>query len=233
MNDPALVRGFERLDDLLRDRQRLGDRHGPLRDPIGKRRPLDELHDQRAAFLDPIEMRDVRVIQRGQNFGFALKARQALGVRGQGGGEHLDRHLALQRHVGGAVDLAHAAGANLGGYLIGTDTGTRAERQAAILSRRVNFQPYQESAMTQPRNRPLSIRQKIAVTHSAIAWLAFEDFATQESHLEMSLGRFWLRRLRICLGNHSTIWEWAANSSSHVARCKNGGRARLVVANKS
>ena len=39
MDDALLVRGFERLGDLPRDRQRLGERKRALRDAIGERRP--------------------------------------------------------------------------------------------------------------------------------------------------------------------------------------------------
>ena len=44
MNDPLRVRGFERFGNLLRDRQRLFDRNRPLREAIGERRSLDQLH---------------------------------------------------------------------------------------------------------------------------------------------------------------------------------------------
>ena len=47
MDDALLVRRFERLGDLLRDRQRLVERNRPLRDAVGQRRPLDQLHHQR------------------------------------------------------------------------------------------------------------------------------------------------------------------------------------------
>ena len=47
MDDPLLVRRFERLGDLLRDRQRFVERHRALRDPIGERRTLDQLQHQR------------------------------------------------------------------------------------------------------------------------------------------------------------------------------------------
>ena len=40
VNDALLVRRFERLGDLLRDRQRLVDRNRPLCDSIGQRRAL-------------------------------------------------------------------------------------------------------------------------------------------------------------------------------------------------
>ena len=47
MHDPLLMRGFERLGDLPRDGQRFIDRNRALRDSVGERRPLDQLHHQR------------------------------------------------------------------------------------------------------------------------------------------------------------------------------------------
>ena len=46
MDDPFLVRGFERLGDLARDRERLLDRHRPRAQPLGERLALDQLHDE-------------------------------------------------------------------------------------------------------------------------------------------------------------------------------------------
>ena len=47
---PLLVRRFERVGDLPRDRQRLVDRQSrPRAMPLGERRPLDQFHHQRAA----------------------------------------------------------------------------------------------------------------------------------------------------------------------------------------
>ena len=49
MDDALLVRGFERLRDLPRDRQRFVERKSsPSRDPIGERLALDQLQDERA-----------------------------------------------------------------------------------------------------------------------------------------------------------------------------------------
>ena len=47
VDDALLVRRFERLGDLFRDRQRFIEWNWPLRDPIGERRPLDQLQDER------------------------------------------------------------------------------------------------------------------------------------------------------------------------------------------
>jgi len=47
MNDAAFMSGVERLRDLSRDRKRFVERHRFACDPIGERRPLDELQHQR------------------------------------------------------------------------------------------------------------------------------------------------------------------------------------------
>ena len=49
MDDALLVRRFERLGDLPRDRQRLVERNRPARDAVGERRPFDQLQDERRA----------------------------------------------------------------------------------------------------------------------------------------------------------------------------------------
>jgi hypothetical protein len=57
------------------------------------------------------------MIQRGQDLGFALEAGEALGVGGHGLRQNLDRHLAAELRVFGAIDLPHAAFTKLGGDL--------------------------------------------------------------------------------------------------------------------
>ena len=48
MDDALLVRGFERLDDLLRDRQRLVDRDThPSQSVLRQVVALDQFHDER------------------------------------------------------------------------------------------------------------------------------------------------------------------------------------------
>ena len=47
MDDPLLVRRFERVGDLPGDRQRFVERERAACDPVGERRPLDQLEDQR------------------------------------------------------------------------------------------------------------------------------------------------------------------------------------------
>ena len=48
MDDPLLVRRFERLGDLLRDRQRLVERDRAARDALRQVVALDQFHHERA-----------------------------------------------------------------------------------------------------------------------------------------------------------------------------------------
>ena len=48
MNDALLVRGFERIGGLLRNRDRFIERDRAAGDSIGQRGPLDQLQDERA-----------------------------------------------------------------------------------------------------------------------------------------------------------------------------------------
>ena len=83
---PSLVRRFERFGDLPRDRQRLVERHRAARDPLGEVFALDQLHHERVdavRVLQPVDGRDVRMIQGGEDFGFALEARQPVGIARQ------------------------------------------------------------------------------------------------------------------------------------------------------
>ena len=101
MDDPVLVRGFERLRDLSRDRQRLVERDRSLRDAIGERWSLDELEDERVPgpakagpygivgatfrwpFFESVDRGDVRMIQRREHLRFAPEAREPVGIEGE------------------------------------------------------------------------------------------------------------------------------------------------------
>jgi len=61
------------------------------------------------------------MVERGQHFRFALEAREAAWVRRYGRGQDLDRDLALEIRVGGAIDLPHAAHADLGSDFVGAE----------------------------------------------------------------------------------------------------------------
>lgn len=50
--------------------------------------------------------------------GLTLESGQALGVLGEAVGKYLDRHITPQLGVGRAIDLAHSARTEEGGYLV-------------------------------------------------------------------------------------------------------------------
>ncbi len=112
MHDPALVRGLEALGDRLEHRHRLAPRQRPARDAFGQRLARHQLHDQeagRALTLEAMERRDVGVVEGGEDSSFALEPRQPLGIVRQLRGQDLDRDLAPEPRVAGAVHLAHPA----------------------------------------------------------------------------------------------------------------------------
>jgi hypothetical protein len=68
------------------------------------------------------------MVQRGQDLGFAMEAREAIGIRGDGCRQQLDGDLPFQPRVGGAIDLAHAALAEQGGHFVRTQASARRDR---------------------------------------------------------------------------------------------------------
>jgi len=70
---------------------------------------------------DVVNDGDVGVVERRGCFGLLLEARQALGLRGELGGQHLDRDLAPEACVLREVHRAHAAGAEGFEDLVGTE----------------------------------------------------------------------------------------------------------------
>ncbi len=66
-------------------------------------------------------MGDVRVVEGGQELGLALEAGEALGILRQLCREDLDRDLAAELRVSGAVHLAHPSGAEGGDDLVGAE----------------------------------------------------------------------------------------------------------------
>jgi hypothetical protein len=65
------------------------------------------------------------MIQRGEHFGFTLQTSESLDVSGQRVGQDLDRDDTLQVGVYGAIDLAHAAGANPAADFIYAESSAR------------------------------------------------------------------------------------------------------------
>jgi hypothetical protein len=65
------------------------------------------------------------MVQRREQFGLALEAREPILLAGQRLGQRLDRDLAPELGVGRPIDLAHTAAAELGGDLESAEPGAR------------------------------------------------------------------------------------------------------------
>jgi hypothetical protein len=118
VDDPFLVRRLERFGDLPRDRQSLAHRQRAAPQALGEVLALHELEDEERralGLLDAVDGGDARVVERGEQLRLAPEAGEALRVAGHLGREHLDRHVARELRVGGAVDLAHPTRADRGG----------------------------------------------------------------------------------------------------------------------
>ena len=81
--------------------------------------------------LDRVDRRDVRVVQGRERLRFALKSCEAVGIGGEGIRQHLDRDLAAEARVGGAVDRTHAAFTDLGGDFEDAEARAGSESQTA------------------------------------------------------------------------------------------------------
>jgi hypothetical protein len=83
---------------------------------------LDQLHDEHvngrpvgeSHGLEAVEVGDVGMVEGGEEPGLAMEAGESLGVGCEGLGQKLDRDIAPEPRIGGAVHLAHAAGAEGG-----------------------------------------------------------------------------------------------------------------------
>jgi hypothetical protein len=116
MNDPLGVRGFEGTRDLQREGHGLFDRNRTAPDAVLEGLSLHQLEDEEllsVVLIEPVDGRDVLMIERGQDLRLALESRHAFGVTSKGLGEDLERHLPPELGVLGAVDLAHTAFAEL------------------------------------------------------------------------------------------------------------------------
>ena len=83
MDDALLVRGFERLGDLRRDRPDVGQRQRSLRDPIGKCRARHKLEHERmhsSAVFEAVDVADVRMIERREHLRFTAEAGEAVRI---------------------------------------------------------------------------------------------------------------------------------------------------------
>ena len=127
MNDPLLMRRFEGICDLSRDRQRLDERDRPARDPLREILAVDELEHERgnaARLFEPVDVGDVRMIERRQHLRFAAEPRETIRIIGNGWQQHLDRDVAIQLGIARAKYFAHSTRAERRDDVVGSETGS-------------------------------------------------------------------------------------------------------------
>ena len=121
MDDVLVVSRFERPADLQGDPDRPIQRQRGTLDERLQVLTLDQLEHQELAalvLLQAVDRRDAGIVQRREKMRLALEARQSNRVTRDGFGQDLDRDLATQALVGGAVHLPHAARSELGGHAV-------------------------------------------------------------------------------------------------------------------
>ena len=114
VNDPLLVGGFQCLCDLFGNRECLVQRNRALGDPIRERRALDQLHHERvgaAGVFNAVDVRDVGMVQSGEDLGFSVEPGETLRLIGDKLRENLDRDVPPELRIPGAIDLPHPAAA--------------------------------------------------------------------------------------------------------------------------
>jgi hypothetical protein len=89
VHDTVVVRRRQRIGELRRDGHGFSERNRSLADPIRERRALDQFHDDAGGPflpsppLQPVDLRDVGMIECCEHLRFALEAHQTVGVSGQ------------------------------------------------------------------------------------------------------------------------------------------------------
>src|SRR5690242_13793078 len=74
------------------------------------------------------------MLERGGELRFLDESLPAVIVRDEVGRQHLQRHHPVQPGILGLIDLAHAAGAEMGDDFVGTQASSGGERHRAPLS---------------------------------------------------------------------------------------------------
>ena len=112
MNDSSIVSGCQSARQFHAVVQHLAQPHRAFAKAIAQGLALQQLgHDiRRSVVLADVKNGDnVGMVEGGGGLGFLLKAAKPFGIARPVLGQYLDRNVAFQRGVAGAIDLAHAA----------------------------------------------------------------------------------------------------------------------------
>ena len=126
MNDALFMRGFKSLGDLFSDGQRLINRDRSLLDPICQGPPFDKLQNQcllALGLFQSVDVSDVGMVERRQNFGFALEPCEAIRIIRERLRQYLQGHVPVELGISGSIHLPHAALADEGGDIVVAESG--------------------------------------------------------------------------------------------------------------
>ena len=135
MDDAALVRGFERVGDLSRDRQRFVQRNRPCAMRSASVGPSTSSRTSARCLrvLEAVDLRDVRMVQRRERP--ALRARKRASRSGSAANASGRTLIATSRfslRVARAIHLAHAARADQRDDFVSADTGAGSHSHRSI-----------------------------------------------------------------------------------------------------
>ncbi len=134
MDDPLLVRRFERFGNLPRDGQRFVERDRAERDALRQIVAVDQLHHDgthTATLFEAVDVRDVRVIDGRQRLRFAREPREPVGIAGERVGQDLQRDVAIELRIARTEHLAHPACADAGDDFVDAEARAGSEGQTA------------------------------------------------------------------------------------------------------
>ncbi len=124
------MRRGQALGDRERILRRAPERERATRQPVSKRFPFEKLGDRendRAFLPEIVDREDVRMRQRRDGTRLALETGERVGVLGKTRGKDLDRDLAAEPRVVGAVHFSHSARADRREDFIGPKPRSRVE----------------------------------------------------------------------------------------------------------
>jgi hypothetical protein len=130
--DDSQICAASGFGDLFRDRQHLVDWDSLTREALREVFTLDELHHKRpdtTGFFKAVKVRNIRVIQRGEPFGFSLKSGEAIVIMDERCGQDFQRDITIQLRVARVADLSHAIRAEAGDDLIRSESRAGDKRQ--------------------------------------------------------------------------------------------------------
>ena len=75
-----------------------------------------------------MDLRDIRVIERGEHLRFTTESRKTIRIVGDRGQQHFDRNVAIQFRIARAIDLAHSADPEGRENVVGAEAGAGGQR---------------------------------------------------------------------------------------------------------